>query len=627
MKLTTKAFALALSTALLSGCALIDKNTAMGEGKDAEEAAMRLDSQQFLEEVSIHGKNPKARILAIGKLNDTSRLRWFVCDDDQPPEVRVAAFNRIVKLGKAEEMLKKESSLAQTVVLGRNSHKSDANVDFPAEWRIKAIQLISHRGFYGSRDDGAFFLLNQSIPIKVREAAIGRIELDAKGCALLINAAADKTNPGCKDYLALARGFFASKACYSGNIGNVLGDRTDGVVVSPDAKQLLFSFLTKEKEMHEALQHILWKAIEDEKEGKKDSDNIKFFKWAVNNTKNSKVIGELVRSPGTFKTKIPRFLTEAVNSIDDDAVLIDILTNDDEIRERPELSMVAFAAASRIKDPQQKKTIGASIRASSAPEAKTRAEAIVDVYSIDPNKAYEIVKRWFSTEHYDGNMKGAAIAGAIRDEKVLWALIGMCRKDPASLSSWFRKKIISGLKGGVFNSQVDKIAGFPKDKLDKFVAAMIDKSQKLSAEGKTCVIGNYYAGMPLLGFIALGKTQEIKAMPLDWEIDSEGKHVVVNKFAFDSKNLYKATGLEKSEVVLRLPRKLSVASFQGGVTKLEIERNESLQQQISEAFGDYSDSYNVSGGKLYYRSENQAKGVVLLFWHESGQLIVETLSE
>ena len=122
-------------------------------------------------------------------------------------------------------------------------------------------------------------------------------------------------------------------------------------------------------------------------------------------------------------------------------------------------------------------------------------------------------------------------------------------------------------------------------------------------------------------------TEGIKAMPLDWEIDSEGKHVVVNKFAFDSKNLYKATGLEKSEVVLRLPRKLSVASFQGGVTKLEIERNESLQQQISEAFGDYSDSYNVSGGKLYYRSENQAKGVVLLFWHESGQLIVETLSE
>ncbi len=70
-----------------------------------------------------------------------------------------------------------------------------------------------------------------------------------------------------------------------------------------------------------------------------------------------------------------------------------------------------------------------------------------------------------------------------------------------------------------------------------------------------------------------------------------------------------------------------MASFQSGVTKIEIERNESLQQQISEAFGDYSGSYNVSGGKLYYRSENQAKGVVLLFWRESGQMIVEALSE
>jgi hypothetical protein len=60
-------------TVLLSGCALMDASTAMGEGKEAEEAVLRLDDQRAIEEVSLQGKNIKARVAAIGKLNDVSR--------------------------------------------------------------------------------------------------------------------------------------------------------------------------------------------------------------------------------------------------------------------------------------------------------------------------------------------------------------------------------------------------------------------------------------------------------------------------------------------------------------------------------------------------------------------------
>ena len=96
----------ALVGALLSGCALVNENIALGDGKEAAEAAMRLEDPQSLERVSIDGRNLKARIIAVGKLNDLSSLCRFVKDARQPGELRLAAFQRIVTLGKAEAVLK-----------------------------------------------------------------------------------------------------------------------------------------------------------------------------------------------------------------------------------------------------------------------------------------------------------------------------------------------------------------------------------------------------------------------------------------------------------------------------------------------------------------------------------------
>ena len=262
----------------------MDASTAMGEGKEAEEAVLRLDDQRAIEEVSLQGKNIKARVAAIGKLNNVSRLEWFI-SDDQPAELSIAAFQRIVALNKAEEMLREDSSLRHIVVMGGEKRKE--RLSFPEEWRIKAMQI--NDDCFGSDDTNIDFLLDQSVPMSVRKAAIGKIRLDKKGLVRLLNAAADTSNSGRNDYQAMAKGFCASQYCFDYD-ESILGNRQGGTGVSLGARQLLFTFPRNEKERHEALENILWGAMDDEEAGKKDSENMKFFKWAIANTKRAVLV-------------------------------------------------------------------------------------------------------------------------------------------------------------------------------------------------------------------------------------------------------------------------------------------------------------------------------------------------
>ena len=115
MKLRQIVFAAtALGLAAFTGCTLINQNIAMGDGADAEEAVARLDNQEALENVSLYSQNLNARIKAVGKLNNLDRLTSFIKDEDKPTELRLAAFQRIVALGKAEAVLRKGSSLNKT---------------------------------------------------------------------------------------------------------------------------------------------------------------------------------------------------------------------------------------------------------------------------------------------------------------------------------------------------------------------------------------------------------------------------------------------------------------------------------------------------------------------------------
>ena len=61
------------------------------------------------------------------------------------------------------------------------------------------------------------------------------------------------------------------------------------------------------------------------------------------------------------------------------------------------------------------------------------------------------------------------------------------------------------------------------------------------------------------------------------------------------------------------------------MTDIKIEKRYDLQALVSEGLGDFNCSFNVSGGKIYSRSECQAKGVALVFWEDSGNLVIESL--
>ena len=611
MKLKQIVFAAtALGLVAFTGCTLINQNIAMGDGAGAEEAVARLDNQEALESVSLSSQNLNARIKAVGKLNGLSRLTWFIKNEDEPAELRLAAFQRIVALGKAEAVLREGSSLDddlrhdshlnETIVFGKTWGQKKPPIAFPDEWRIKAMHWDSSI-FRHSHDANAEFLCNQSISMNVRKESLGKIELDRKGFAKLLEEA---VKPGREDCAELIR--------TQPNLMSMCVMRDAKV---PDsAKMLAFSAIKDEEVLVEALKEALWGA-------KDNSANATFFKWAVANAKNNKALGELVCNPRTFKKKVAAYLEETVRHIDDDEVLLRII-DDYNIKSKSQLASIALTAVSRLKDPEKRKTVGRIVAARNSLDMQTRVNAIVDVYAADPKSACEIVATWFTTEHYEGNLKGADITGKIRDMKTLLALIDACQKGDIRAC---RKEVLRGLKKGLLNTIDERVSAMPKEKFDRLVSGMIDTAKKLDSEGKTCVIGNYYVGMPLAGFIALNKTQKVKAVPMDWKLNTEINRIVISEFALDAKNLYEATGVEKSQVMFSLPHKLGIPPFKLDATKIKVERNYSFGAQMLESMGDYSNSYNVSGGNVFYKCECQAKHVTVTYWDKSGILDVEEL--
>ena len=541
MKLKQIVFAItALGLAAFTGCTLINQNIAMGDGADAEEAVARLDNQEALENVSLYSQNLNARVKAVGKINNLDRLTSFIKDEDKPTELRLAAFQRIVALGKAEVVLREGSSrdddfrhdsyLNKTIVFG--------TIAFPDEWRIKAMHWDSSI-FRDSHDDNAEFLCNQSISMNVRKESLGTIQLDDKGYAKLLEEA---VKPGRDDCAELIRRYQPER----NHMLSFMCVMRDAKV--PDrAKMLAFSAIKDEEVLVEALKEALWGAEDN-------SANATFFKWAVANAKNNKALGELVCNPGTFKKEVAAYLEETVRHIDDDEVLLRIIDNHD-IKSESKLASIALTAVSRLKDPEKRKTVGRIVAARNSLDMQTRVNAIVDVYAADPKSACKIVETWFTTEHYEGNLKGADITGKIRDMKTLLALIDACQKGDIRAC---RNEVLRGLKKGLLNTMDERVSAMPKEKFDRLVSGMIDTAKKLDSEGKTCVIGNYYVGMPLAGFIALNKTPKVKAVPMDWKLNAEINRIVISEFSLDAKNLYEATGVEKSQVMFSLPRKLGI---------------------------------------------------------------------
>ena len=256
MKVHVVIATMALAT-LFCGCVAITENTAMGKDPSAEDAVKRLDDQRSLERVSLHSENDKARILAVGKLNDISRLCQIIKDFNQPTELRIAAFQRIDALGEAERVLRKDSSVCEIVVFG-------VNVVLPAEWRIRAIQLNSEVLRRCSDEERTAFLIDSSIPLNVRKAALAAIKnLERKGYAQLLEAAVVSNRSDC---LELAREYSPSH------------DEIESIMrssASRSVKMFCFSSIKDERALKETLDNTLRSVADDTINGKVNTENMK----------------------------------------------------------------------------------------------------------------------------------------------------------------------------------------------------------------------------------------------------------------------------------------------------------------------------------------------------------------
>ena len=252
------------------------------------------------------------------------------------------------------------------------------------------------------------------------------------------------------------------------------------------------------------------------------------------------------------------------------------------------------------------------------PDVQAGNAALARFFAVNPKKAYDIVFSWRYTG-WDKRMD------TISDMKLLEGLAAHAEYDGSNSGRTSSLDVAKDIKKAMLKNLTARVDALPKEKFDKLVTVMLAQSKKLADGGNTCVIGGYYTGMPLMGFIALAKTQEVKAEPKLWGMDADGKHVIVKAMSFNSGNLFKATGIERSAILLELPKKLGVDKFEFGVTKFKIERNTSDMQQISEYFGDYSGAYETSGGDIYYTSVTQSKNVVLRYDKGSGVLVIRSL--
>lgn len=628
--------AVAAMGVVLTGCAVM---TAMGDSPEAVKAVQEINEQGSLGQIAMRAQREDARIAAIKKLKEVSTLENLVCSDKENKDIRLAAFEQLVALNAVEQLLSSDrhEQFARAIAFpqpvkasagqsaangvahggsrGRGAQVQSANTApvgetfaFPEEWRTKAVQSASFDG-----NDAVKILLDSAAPVDMRIAiAQGRkIYLQHDAARMLVNeVAADKGK------FPIVKGLFETESLQKNMVLDLLWQTDRGLPASLEGRKLLFSFL-KGKDVAEGLQCAMWGATKDEKAGKADSESVQFAKWAIANAGSSSVLGDFVRGSGSAKEYAPWFV-EAVKHIDDDAELEKILTRDFFESDYP---TVALAVAQQFKSPEMKAKYGAPTIAKSAPDAATRAKALADMFAQDHKAAYNVVFSWFNREHYDGALKGADILSNVTDMKIFAGILAEAKKDNRNFAG---KTVVPGIKQAIIRVQKSKLDALPAEKVDALVASVKARAEKLNGEGKTLVVGNYYIGMPLLGALALVKTQEVKAAAQDWDFDSEGKNVVVTKMCFNAKNVYAATGVENGDLShFKIAQKLGLSDFKTGITK--IRRNTSQMNQIAEYFGDYSNSFK--GGEIYCESINHAKGVLVTYWDKTGTMEIEMLAE
>lgn len=598
-----------IASALISfstGCesirAIIDYETACGNGPNAEEAAARLTDEADLRRVIVNGQNEKARIAAMKKSTDEQLFKRFVCSAEASPDMRLMAFQRLVELGAADRLVAEDSDFADVVLTGRVSDKtrfrygvststqgsvSSGNVPslgFPVAYRLKVIAAEKDRP---SRESLTAVVLDDTAPIEVRLVAIRKVELSRDAFVELLKRAGDDGNPMRTEHDQLIKAYLDAGNVRSTDVADAVCGKYGMESVPLSVRKRVFSWLKDGEDIQEVLAAAARKS--------QDPDAVKFARYLIAHTRQETLANfiQAKRHEWDFKS----FLVEAVNNISDDTLL-------EKIAESSSIGDVVLAAARRIKGPSGKVLLDKA-EARYESDARKRVEALLRVYAVDPKEAYSIV----CSSRHDVN--------AITDKDVLMGLFKLNQDDKGSSAD----EVAQHLKDGIYKVYTQQIDGLSKDRLDEIVALTQNHAKLLAKGGKACVIGNYYVGMPLQSFIALNKVQDVKAKALDWKLDANGKRFVVDGMSFDSRNLFKATGLEKSQIRFALPRKLGIAAFEIEMTEVKYNRN-----YFAEAMGSY-DFNTVSGGDVYYQSENQAKGVAITVWEKSGRLVMYALDK
>ena len=581
---------------MLSGCHIIYGKAAMEAGPSAEEAVQKLDDFNWLMGVIRDGKNPKARVLAVKKIRMPHILNNIIRDNDQA-EVRAAALERLIEIGKLDSDLR-DGALEK---VAKGHEYSEAS-------RIKVIQSCS----VNISPLGAV-IMDNSEAVAVRKAAIRKIDdsLEARVLVAVLDCAADEKHPNKKGCEEIVKTWLSESAAGSANnrkldvLVNVVWANPEVVrscKASPQARRLAYSLISTDEKKAEAIKHAVWTAKSHESD-----ENTALAKELITETDNEVVLKEFVNTPGCLKEEVLPYIKAAVRKISDEKFLVrNVLSEASLFKDDQEFLL---EVVNKVKDPAIQEKLGDSVRAKYSKDMNERRSAFARIFERDVRQAFGIARGWTGEE-----------LEAVANQKILVGLLKI--HGEMTKNDWPRIQAATckTIKTALLKHVVAQEKALSQEKRKALIDAQIAKAKKLNNEGKTLVVGNCYLGMPLIGLVALNGGQDFKAAPSDIGVNEADDTVVVKSLTWSSKDLYKATGLEKAEVQFKFPAKFGVSTFKLGMTKITYEKN-----AIAEYFGDYSDSFK--GGDVYCESETQAKEVKLMFWTKSGTLEMYELKD
>ena len=606
-------------TMMMTGCesiqTVIDRETACGNGPNAEEAASRLTDEVALKKVITTGLNAKARIAAIKKSNDVKTFAQLTCSGDEPIDVRLAAFQRLVELGVVDNYISSDPNFAAIVLTGSGYSRgasrqrggngaaasSGQAMQFPVEYRLKAIAPV--KAEWTVSKCLKTVALDDSAPVEVRTAAVQNVDFDENEFKDLLRRAGDNTNPARETNEQLIKAYLATGDLKNKSVKEEICDGSNPL----SSRKLAFSSIgIKCKDDQTFIRFLISEIIgsdvlEHELKNNPNSDIVQFAKYVIAKAPQEALAESLHIDAYAWKNS--PFLDEALGKITNEDLLAEIA--------RSSCSRIALGAARRIKAPDPKKRLIVDMEeAKHNPHATERAAAICRVYAASPKEAYHIACHYIAEDVNDTII-------AISDKKVVVGLLELSRDKNRNMPS--DDKVRQQLMKAVYVIYKNYVNGLSGEKTEELAAQAQERAKLLANGGKTLVIGNYYARMPLEDFIVLKKVQDVKATALRWEQNAQSEDFYVVSFALDTKSLYKATGLEKSQLRFGLPRKFGIAEFDIETTKLKYERN-----YLAEAMDIYG-AGKMTGGEVYFKSENQSKSATVVLWDKTGILEISAL--